>query len=171
MTDFEKYLGWINTGTQKSSPMTSPFRRFPSLIEPGLYDPAFQHELERLHQLSVRGRWAVIGSLWLTVSPLSLWLMRDDIRLMRDYFTWSSLRYSLAFNPIASLGLVLCLGLTMGVLLWQSRNILLGLSKHDLKYLEMRLLRIRQQGESHPLWKCVCDHCKTSLHYPAKTQH
>jgi hypothetical protein len=134
--------------------------RSPDLIAPGHYDPDFEYELILLHRHSVRYRWFGLGVLWLLVSPVSVWLMRDDIRLMLDHFTWSSLRYSLVFNPIASIGLVLCFSLTMGVLLWQSRNILLGLSDHDVKHLEQQLLRIRQQGKSHPLWSSVCDHHK-----------
>ncbi len=137
--------------------MASFLQRSPTLIEPGRYDSDFQEELVRLHRLSVRGRWAIIGILWLIFIPLSVWIMRDDIRLMREHFTWASLRYSLAFQPIASFGLVISSGLTLGVLLWQSRNILLGLSDHDLNILEKRLIRIRKQGKSHPLWTWVCD--------------
>lgn len=153
--------------------MASFLTRSPALIEPGRYDPDFQEELERLHQLSVQARWLALSILWLIVIPLSLWLLRDDIRLMREHFTWASLRYSLAFHPVASLGLVVCSGLTLGVLLWQSRNILLGLTDHDLKYLEKRLLRIRQQGKSHPLWKWVCDRphqdfCNRTMKNPSK---
>ncbi|MEM7769730.1 MAG: hypothetical protein AAF327_04385 [Cyanobacteria bacterium P01_A01_bin.37] len=150
--------------------MTPRAWRSPALIEPGRYDPDFHHELELLHQRSIQSRWLGLGLLWVVVGPVSVWRVRDDIALMVDHFTWASLRYTLAFNPLASLGLVLCFSLTMGVLLWQSRNIFLGLSEHDLKDLEQRLLRIRQQGESHPLWASVCEHRNMSLYYPAKTQ-
>jgi len=129
--------------------------RSPPLIELGRYDPDFQRQLEYLHQLAVKGRWTVVVLLWLVVCPLSLWAMRDSIQLMRDYFTWASLRYALAFHPIATGGLIVCVGLTLSVLLWQSRNILMGLSDHDLKILEKRLNRIRQQGKSHPLHKIL----------------
>ncbi|MEB3210238.1 MAG: hypothetical protein VKL39_02740, partial [Leptolyngbyaceae bacterium] len=64
--------------------------------------------------------------------------------------------------------LVLCFSLTLGVLLWQSRNILLGLSDHDVKHLEQRLMHIRKQGKSHPLWSSVCDSHRLPSYYPAK---
>ncbi len=150
--------------------MSLQLRRSPPLIEPGRYDPEFQYELEQLHKLSMHGRWVAVRLMWLFVAPLSLWLMRNDIYLMHDHFTWASLRYSLAFHPMASLGLILCLGLTTSVLLSQSRTVLLGLSNHDLKYLEKRLSRIRKQGKSHPLWNVICDHPKDALHPPNQTQ-
>ncbi|MEL6222746.1 MAG: hypothetical protein AAFQ57_02520 [Cyanobacteria bacterium J06626_14] len=142
--------------------------RSPALIEPGRYDPDFQHELELLHRCTVRHRWLGLGLLWAVVSPVSIWLMRDDIELMREHFTWSSLRYALVFNPVAAIGLVLCASFTMGVLLWQSRNILIGLSEHDVKRLEKQLLHIRQQGTSHPLWSRVCDERNLALYQSAK---
>jgi hypothetical protein len=47
------------------------------------------------------------------------------------------------------------LGVTLGILVWQIRNWLFGLPKRERKRLEKAVLRIRQQGPSHPLWKFV----------------
>jgi hypothetical protein len=116
-------------------------------------DPKFQASIQRLHELTVLGRWLAIIALWLTVGAASLWGLRYPISLMQEYFTWAALRNGLANHPISAMGLGLCIGLTIGVLVWQSRNILFGLPKDEQERLEKMVLRIRQQGESHPLWK------------------
>ncbi|HIK17624.1 MAG TPA: hypothetical protein IGS53_20360 [Leptolyngbyaceae cyanobacterium M33_DOE_097] len=118
-------------------------------------DPVFQQRVAKLHRLTVYGRWLLISGLWLTIGWLSLWMMRDGISLMLDYFTWAALKYTLVFNPIPALGLAICVGLTVGVLLWQSRNILFGLSEPEQKRLELQVCKIAQQGKSHPLWRFV----------------
>ncbi|QZZ22584.1 hypothetical protein J5X98_09590 [Leptothermofonsia sichuanensis E412] len=117
---------------------------------------AFQQEIERLHQLTVYGRWLVVGLLWLTVGSLSLWGLRHPISLILDHFTWAAVRYGLAFHRLSAIGLAVCVGSTLGVLIWQSRNILVGLSDREKKRLEQQLYRIRQQGPTHPLWKFIC---------------
>ncbi|MCL6432877.1 MAG: hypothetical protein K6T90_01475 [Leptolyngbyaceae cyanobacterium HOT.MB2.61] len=119
-------------------------------------DSTFQQEVERLHQLTVWGRWVVVGVLWLTVGTLSLWGLRYPISLILDHFTWAAVRYGLAFHRLAATGLAICLGSTLGVLIWQSRNILMGLPQREKKRLEQQVCRIRQQGPSHPLWKYIC---------------
>ncbi len=119
-------------------------------------DSTFQQEVERLHQLTVWGRWVVVGVLWLTVGTLSLWGLRYPISLILDHFTWAAVRYGLAFHRLAAIGLAICLGSTLGVLIWQSRNMLMGLPQREKKRLEQQVCRIRQQGPSHPLWKYIC---------------
>jgi hypothetical protein len=47
--------------------------------------------------------------------------------------------------------------MTTGVLIWQSRNILLGIPEGEKQRLEKQVCRIRQQGQTHPLWKWVCN--------------
>lgn len=118
-------------------------------------DPKFQAAVQRLHELTVLGRWLVVIVLWLTLGSASLWGLRYPISLMREYFTWAALRNGLAYHPIAAMGLGLCIGLTLGVLIWQSRNILFGLPKNQQRRLETMVLRIQQQGASHPLWKWI----------------
>ncbi len=120
-------------------------------------DPIFLQRVERLHRLTVYGRWMFITVLWLTVGAASLWALRDSIQLMLDYFTWAALRYSLVFNPMPAFGLTLCVGMTVAVLIWQSRNLLFGLSPAETKRLERRVQKICLQGKSHPLWHFVCD--------------
>jgi hypothetical protein len=127
----------------------------PDFIEPSKLDPKFQAAVQRLHQLTVLGRWLVVIGMWLTVGALSLWGLRYPISLMRDYFTWAALRHGLANNLLSTLGLALCIGMTLSVLVWQSRNILFGLPLNEQKNLEQRVLKIWQQGKSHPLWKWI----------------
>jgi hypothetical protein len=126
-------------------------------IEPSTsLDPQFGMEVERLYRVMLYGRWLVAGLLWLTVGGLSLWDLRGTIALMQQYFTWSALRYGLLFHPFGAIGLGLCIGMTVSVLIWQSRNILWGLPPSEQKRLQQAVCKIRQQGSSHPLWKWVC---------------
>ncbi|HEY9662125.1 MAG TPA: hypothetical protein V6C65_27025 [Allocoleopsis sp.] len=120
-------------------------------------DPLFQAQVQRLHQLAVFSRWAVIGLLWVLIAPFCLWAIRDELTLWHDYFTWTAVRYTIIYNRLPALGLLLCLGITVGVLVWQSHNILWGFSQDYVRSLEKQVLRIRRQGRSHPLWKWVCE--------------
>ncbi|BAZ87520.1 hypothetical protein [Dolichospermum compactum] len=119
-------------------------------------DPTVAQQLQKLHRLTVCGRWLFAGSLWLIIAPLCLWNLRTEIYLLREYFTWVGLRYTLIFHPLSTLGLSLCIGMTASVLVWQSRNIIWGLPLQEQENLKKQLYRIRQQGSSHPLWKWVC---------------
>ena len=119
-------------------------------------DRTCQRQLQRLHQVAVYSRWFLVGLLWISLAPWSLWSLRSEFALWRDYFTWTAVRYGLAFNLLPAVGLTLCIALTVSTLIWQSRNILFGLPKRQRKQLKQRLLKIRQQGESHPLWRWVC---------------
>ncbi|MER3435666.1 MAG: hypothetical protein C4288_20320 [Leptolyngbya sp. ERB_1_1] len=118
-------------------------------------DPKFQAAVQRLHRATVIGRWLVVIGLWSTIGVLSLWGLRYPISLMRDYFTWAALRHGLISNMPATIGLGLCIGMTLSVLIWQSRNILFGLPIDEQRKLERSVLKIRQQGKSHPLWKWI----------------
>jgi hypothetical protein len=111
--------------------------------------------IDRLHRLTVWGRWVTVGVLWSTVGGWSLWQLRKTWDTLRDYFTWSAIRVGLIFHPIAALGLAFCIAMTLSVLLWQSRNILWGLPDTEQATLKARALKIQQQGRSHPLWKWV----------------
>ena len=122
----------------------------------GNNDPNFKHQVQRLYQLTVYGRWLVVGLLWLSIGALSLWSLRPEIALWRQHFTWVAVRYGLAYNRLPTLGLALCIGMTTAVLVWQSRNILWGMPHKEQKRLEQQVRRIRQQGSTHPLWKLVC---------------
>jgi hypothetical protein len=128
----------------------------PSPSPPPDPESIFQAEVQRLHELTVYGRWLVVGFLWVTVAPLSWWGLRDEITLWVENFTWAAVRYGLIYHRLPAVGLGLCIGMTLAVLIWQSRNILLGLPRKERQRLEQQVLRIRQQGPSHPLWRLVC---------------
>ncbi len=119
-------------------------------------DPHLKQQVERLHHLTIYFRWLFVAVLWLSLGGLSLWNLRAEIGLWRQHFTWAALRYGLAYNRLPTLGIALCIGMTAAVLVWQSRNILWGMSHEEQKRLEQQVRRIRQQGASHPLWKWVC---------------
>ncbi|MEO3706877.1 hypothetical protein [Trichormus azollae] len=119
-------------------------------------DVSFLEQVQRLYQLTVYGRWLFVCCLWLIISPACLWDLRSEIALWQEYFTWSAVRYGLFFHPLSTLGLAFCIAMTVLVLAWQSRNILVGLPQPEKKRLEKQVCRIRQQGPTHPLWKWVC---------------
>lgn len=118
-------------------------------------DREFAAQVERLHLLTVYGRWCVVFLFWLTLGGISLWHLRFEFALWSEYFTWAAARYAIAFNRWAAVGLSTCIGLTVSVLVWQSRNILWGRSKSEQEQLVNQVLRIRKQGPSHPLWKWI----------------
>ncbi|MEG5035090.1 hypothetical protein [Microcoleus sp. AT3-D2] len=119
-------------------------------------DQTFEIEVQRLHKLTVYGRWLTVILLWISVGSLSIWGLRREIALWLEHFTWAAVRYGLSFHRWPTLGLGLCLGMTLGVLTWQSRNMMRGLPHREKQGLEQQVRRIRQQGPSHPLWKWVC---------------
>ncbi|MCW5315180.1 hypothetical protein GTQ43_15590 [Nostoc sp. KVJ3] len=119
-------------------------------------DASFIQQVQRLHRLTVYGRWLFVGCLWLTIAPVSLWGLRPEISLWEQYFTWVAVRYGLFYHPLSTFGLAFCIGMTTAVLVWQSRNILFGIPQPEKQRLEKQVYRIRQQGPSHPLWKWVC---------------
>jgi hypothetical protein len=124
----------------------------PLIGDPDL-TPELKADMQRLHELTVWGRWLVCLGLWMTIAPLSLWHLRRNILILADRFTWSGVRYGLIFNPLAAIGLTLCVGFSLSILIWQSRNILWGLPKPECDRLKQTVLKIQQQGSSHPLWQ------------------
>lgn len=136
--------------------MEQPEELLKSTIATANLDPIFRQQVQNLHRLTVYGRWLVVGLLWISIGSLSIWGLRSEIALLQQYFTWAAVRYGLYYNPLPSLGLALCIGMTASVLVWQSRNILLGLPPKEQQRLEQQVYRIRQQGASHPLWKWIC---------------
>ena len=80
--------------------------------------------------------WLFTLGLWLTVGTASLWSLRRTFQQLQDYFTWAAIRYGLAFNRMAAIGLGLCIGLTVALLVKESRFIIFGLTskeRHDLQ--------------------------------------
>lgn len=137
-----------------------PTPQTPQIAQADL-DPTFKAQVQRLHQLTVYGRWLLVSILWMTLAPLSLWGWSYEISLMRSHFTWAALRYGILYNPLPALGLTFCISMTVAVLVWQSRNILLGIPREEQRRLEQQVRRICQQGASHPLWKWVCKQSKS----------
>ena len=125
--------------------------------EASVNDTTFTQQVQRLHQLTVYGRWFFVGCLWLTIAPFSLWNLRGELVILQQYFTWVAVRYGLFYNPLPTLGLAVCIGTTVSTLVWQSRNILLGLPQWEKQRLQKQVFRIRQQGQTHPLWKWICN--------------
>lgn len=75
--------------------------------------------------------WLFTLGLWLTVGIASVWAMRRTWHQLAEYFTWAALRYGLAFHRLAAIGLGLCLGLTVALLIKESRFILFGLTRKE----------------------------------------
>lgn len=118
-------------------------------------DPIFKNQIDNLYRLNVYTRWMVIGLLWLTIGAYSLWELRYPISLLQEDFTWAAVKYGLIFQPVPAFGLFLCIGMMMGTLVWQSRNLIWGLPKKERQQLVQQVCQIRKQGSSHPLWKLV----------------
>jgi hypothetical protein len=118
--------------------------------------PPKNQTVQRLHRLTIYGRWFVVLLVWLTVGAVSLWQLRFRIQLLMDSFTWVAVRYGLAYHQGAALGLSVCIGMTLAVLVWHSRNLLFGLPQEEQLRLQLQAERIRQQGPTHPLWHWVC---------------
>ncbi|RZM79017.1 hypothetical protein DYY88_09605 [Leptolyngbya iicbica LK] len=72
--------------------------------------------------------WLITLALWASVGVVSIWSLRRTWQQLADYFTWAALRYGLAFNRLAAIGLGLCLGLTVALLVKQARFLLFGLT-------------------------------------------
>lgn len=119
-------------------------------------DPIFKQQVQKLYKLNVYWRWLVVAFLWLSVGSLSLWGLRSEIALWLQYFTWVAVRFALVYNPLSTFGLSVCTVMTISVIFWQSRNLLLGLPLEEQQRLEQQVQKIRQQGASHPLWKWIC---------------
>lgn len=119
------------------------------------YDAEFRRKMNKFYQLTVCARWLFILICWLTIGVYGIWSLRDGIALWFDYFTWSAVYYTFHFNFIPTICLSFCTAITLSVLIWQSRNILWGLPKHEQKYLAKQVNKILTAGSKHPLWKWI----------------
>jgi hypothetical protein len=93
----------------------------------------------------MRRWWLFTSGLWLTVGAASIWALRRTWFQLGDYFTWAALRYGLAFNRPAAIGLGLCLGLTIALLVKESRFILFGLTRKERQDLLKALRKGKQR--------------------------
>lgn len=114
--------------------------------------PDLRQAVLRLHSWEQRRRWLIISLFWLVLLPLCLAMLRYHLGLLFEYFTWSGLRYGLAFNPIPAAGIMATVLLTLSSLLsqWFYRHY--GLTAPEVYRLEKRARRIRAKGERYPLW-------------------
>lgn len=119
-------------------------------------DAVLQQQAHRLYKVILKLRWITVGLLWLLIAPFSLWGLRYEIALWLDYFTWTALRYSLIYNPLPAIGLLVCISLTISTAIWQSYNAIFGLSPRYLHRLRRQVLKIQQQGKKNWLWKKIC---------------
>ena len=120
-------------------------------------DPKLNRQIEKLHQLTVYARWLLVLFCWSTIGVFGLFGLRTEINLWFDYFTWSAVRYGISYNLLPSLCLAFCIGLTLSVLVWQSRNIIWGLPAQERYRLQQQVKRILAAGSSHPLWKFIVE--------------
>lgn len=87
--------------------------------------------------------WGITLLLWMTVLPLSLWGLRTTWQQLATYFTWAALRYGLAFERWAALGLGLCVGLGVALLIAETRHLFWGFTRRE-RYQLLRALRRRR---------------------------
>lgn len=119
------------------------------------YDAELLAHMERLHRVFVAGRWVLVLILWVVIGIVSTWSLRHEFAMVSHRFTWAAVRYGLAFNIWPTLGLSICIGPTVALLVWQTRNLLWGLPKSESLRLQKYVLKIRDQGPKHPLWGYV----------------
>jgi hypothetical protein len=113
-------------------------------------------EIERLHQLTVYGRWLLVAISWILILPWALWELRETISFCQEYCTWSAVRLGLEFNPWAALGLSFCVAFPTSVLVWQSSYILRGgLSDKEKYYFTKKITKIRLQNKRNWLYKLM----------------
>lgn len=107
--------------------------------------PRYAPALTTLWRTWMNRWWGFTLGLWFTVAPASLWRLRATWQQLSDVFTWSALRYGLAFNRGAAIGLGLCLGMTVALLLSETRHLYWGLSRRERHHL-LRALRRRRRS-------------------------
>lgn len=116
------------------------------------HDAQLLAQMEQLHRVFVVGRWLLVVILWSVLGIASAWALRHEFAMVTHRFTWAAIRYGLAFNIWATLGLSICIGPTVALLVWQTRNLLWGLPKLETVRLQKYVVKIRDQGPKHPLW-------------------
>ncbi|MEN9203853.1 MAG: hypothetical protein Q6K80_09800 [Thermostichus sp. DG_1_6_bins_120] len=106
----------------------------------------------RLLRLYHGGSFVFLGLLWVLIGIPSLWALRVDLGRLFDHFTWTGLRYALFYRPgWPTLGLLLCISFTMGILIAQSRYELCGLYPMERVMLEQQVRWILSFPVRHPL--------------------
>lgn len=88
-------------------------------------------KLLSLRRTWMRRWWFFTVGLWLTVGAASIWSLRRTWQQVADHFTWAAIRYGLVFNRFAAVGLGLCLGLTVALLVKETRFLFFGLTRQE----------------------------------------
>jgi hypothetical protein len=115
-------------------------------------------EAQKLYQLYQKALFAVLVMVWICIGIPSIWGLRSDFARLIDYFTWTSLRFTLFYKPQwPTIGLFFCLITTLYVLLSQSRYELFGLMKAERILLEKAVIQIRRLPPKHPLRQWVSE--------------
>ena len=116
---------------------------------------AIDTQVQRLILVQTKMRWALVIFLWLTVGIVSLWMIREDIALWMEYFTWAAVRVAIRNDQLPYMGLGVCVALTLSTLIRQSWDILFGINKREYHYLVKQVQEIETQGRKHWLWQWV----------------
>ena len=109
-----------------------------------------------LHRCTTIGRWLFVLLLWLSFGIPAIWSLRDEIHLWYKAFTWVAVLYGFQAHLWSSFALAFCVGMILSTLVWQSRNILWGLSPAELARLSHYAHHLRQQRTSSTLWLWFC---------------
>jgi len=120
-----------------------------------LTDPKIAIKVQKLIEVQIKMRWALVIFLWLTIGTLSLWALRADIALWLEYFTWAAVRVTLRNDQLPFMGLGLCVAMTLSTLIRQSWDILHGISKQEYQSLVQQVQEIETKGRKHLLWQWV----------------
>jgi hypothetical protein len=116
---------------------------------------AIDTQVQRLILVQTKMRWALVIFLWLTLGIISLWMIREDIGLWIEYFTWAAVRVAIRNEQLPYMGLGVCVALTLSTLIRQSWDILFGINKREYHYLVKQVQEIETQGRKHWLWQWV----------------
>ncbi|WP_160148411.1 hypothetical protein [[Leptolyngbya] sp. PCC 7376] len=108
----------------------------------------------RLMRAIIVSRWLMVLVLWMTCGVFAAWTLRVELALWRDYLTWASVRYGLAYNPMAALALVLCVAYTCAVAVWHSEKLLNGWSSREIYRLEKQATKM-SENPRHWLWRVL----------------
>ncbi len=114
-------------------------------------EPRLRRAVVRLYWYRQRQRWRTILLLWLVLVPLCLWGLREMLGLLTDYFTWSAIRYGLAYHPLPAIGLLSTMILTTTRSLAMAWSRLIGPSQRQVRQMEAIAQQIQNQGKTHPL--------------------
>ncbi|MBJ7899833.1 MAG: hypothetical protein GC158_07925 [Cyanobacteria bacterium RI_101] len=99
--------------------------------------------LQRLYRQKLRRRWLFVGLCWFCLAPWALWQFREDFLLLEDHFTFTAVRYGLAFRLVPAFSLFFCVGITGSTLFWQSCHLLWGLSPQERRRWRLQARKLR----------------------------